>query len=383
MSKYKDLIDVRDELGEGINNFSIKVLSELDRYGFSNNDKETLKSDIVKAMSKKLGTKNYSEIKLSSDSVSELADALSDNKDKVSEIDLQEVDISNITDSLDDLIINKHLDRLNVNCCLVAMMYGKIPVLVGHAGIGKTHTAKNIAEIIYKEKTDSGCNFSKMYKVFIPCSNISYNDFWGSCDAVSHKCIGKFKYVWREAKNNPDTLYYVILDELLDMRNIRETFGDSFQALADLPNNIVIVGTGNDGELDLGGETSNKMTSDSGIMDRFELIKAHNILSTKDGMDYFFGNLLESATSLQRRIINMILNCSKEYEELVLVPRRVVKMVNNAVSKNISEDDYLEVLEFNISKNNNYIVDLLFIDRPDDINRESRSKIRRYWNAEE
>lgn len=245
------------------------------------------------------------------------------------------------------------LDMENANACIRSIKRNLIPVLVGEAGCGKTYTAEHLGEKLLETFGKEG---QVLKQTKICCSGIPYNEFWGSYDAVSHMCTGSFKYIWKEAENNSDILYYVILDEMLDMTDIRQTFGGAFANLDELPNNLFIVATGNNGVWEAGGVTYNKMLNDNGIdQNRFNLIPVHNIfedlnsaeaqlyLSSFDKDSERFKDIMEVATS----------DISK-----VLSPRKFRNMMQ------LSDEEYKEDIEFGNKRDKHYKEKALLVDRP-------------------
>lgn len=326
-------------------------------------DKAELEHDVLSKL-KKYGLPDEIE---SIDLVLATLDAVGkDSEVKTSIPTIEEINI-NENISLDNLIERKGLDWYNVHSCIDTIAGNKIPVLVGLAGAGKTYTLDNMCEIIHRYKEDCGSKFDKMFKVKIPCSNISHNDFWGSFDAVSHVCVGKFKYIWQLAKENADTLYYVILDELLDMYDIRKTFGDSFSVLTSLPNNLVVVGTGNKDVFDVSNETARNMMRDSGILGRFNLIEVSNILQDVDSesFNYFFNDVVKAETPLEEHIKNFVIKIASasNYKDKMLVPRNVIDFIKRG-SQYTSEDEFMKLMKYYIKQDSNYIKKLLFVDKP-------------------
>lgn len=241
----------------------------------SNIDTAT-KAEIFNAFYEKTGIKDYTEFNI----ILEVVKALSiDTAERVLTPKCNEKEYSLSDMSYKDVISKEGLDTYNVMNCLFALSLKQIPVLVGSAGCGKTYTAEHLAEIIYKFKN---VEFDSVVQTKINCSGIAHNSFWGSFDAVSHTCVGLFKYIYRQAEENTNKLYYVILDELLDISDIRRTFGESFADLTNLPNNLVIVGTGNNDIWDKGNAVQLEMLNDRGILGRFKLIDVHNIIEDLD-----------------------------------------------------------------------------------------------------
>lgn len=275
---------------------------------------------------------------------------------------LEEVDVSEST--ISDLIAQTGLDKSNVMFCLDSIARGVIPVLVGVAGCGKTYTANRLGNIVYNFKRLNGVSFDKVFKTVIACSNISQNDLWGSFDAVSHICVGSLKYIWRQAEENPSNLYYIVLDEMLDMSDIRKTFGGIFAKLSELPENIVIVGTGNNGAWDLGGALQSDMMQDDGIRGRFDLIQTHNILESKmsEGYQSFF-NAIETPTPLAEHLKKFVLYLDNKYEDKMLVPRKVVKFIQG-YRCGLTVDEYKELLSSRIAMDKNYLIHNLFVSLP-------------------
>lgn len=351
----------------------VPVLERID-IKFSNFDKSDL--DVLE-----IKEESFSKILKYSKFLSEKISDSSNNDIKVSKPEIELITSLDISLSVDDMIKNLGLDWFNVHSCLDSIAGGMVPVLVGIAGAGKTYTAVNMPQIIWKFVSDlHERNYDNLYKVMIPCSNISHNDFWGSFDAVSHMCTGKFKYIWYEALSNPNDLYYVILDEMLDMYDIRKTFGDSFSKVTSLPNNIIIVATGNNNSNDSSAETANKMLKDDGIKGRFELINVHNILQDSSSDEYkkFFEGI-ETKKELEKKLKNLVLYYDKKYPDKMLVPRNVVSFIKRG-KQNESEQDYFELLCSRIrSCEKDYLEDLLFVPLLNR-NKHSIDELEEIWN---
>ena len=337
----------------------VPVLERID-IKFSNFDKSDL--DVLE-----IKEESFSKILKYSKFLSEKISDSSNNDIKVSKPEIELITSLDISLSVDDMIKNLGLDWFNVHSCLDTIAGGMVPVLVGIAGAGKTYTAVNMPQIIWKFASDlHERTYDNLYKIMIPCSNISHNDFWGSFDAVSHICTGKFKYVWQEALNNPNGLYYVILDEMLDMYDIRSTYGESFSMITSLPDNLIVVATGNNDVKDNGSQTSRNMLDDDGVRGRFELIKVHNILqdSSSDAYKRFFKDIGKRCkTDLEKKLKSLILNYDKSYTDKMLVPRKVINFINKGKQK-MTLDDYNEYLRECIKNNKNYIEDSLFTNLP-------------------
>lgn len=265
-----------------------------------------------------------------------------------------------------DLNKVSNLNWFNVNSCISTLRAGKIPVLVGWAGAGKTYTVRNMHGYISEYYKSKGKSFDKMIEVFIPCSNIAHNDFWGSFDAVSHTCIGAFKHTWLEAEQHEENLYYVILDEMLDMTDIRKTFGASFSKLTDLPENMIVVATGNKSVYDSSAETARNMLRDDGILGRFELIEIRNILEDHTSDEFFnYFNSIKPKTKLEQFCKQFILDLVKhdEFKDMMLIPRNVKQFISRG-SGDTSVSDFKELLREDIRKNPRYFHDELFVKKP-------------------
>lgn len=293
-----------------------------------------------------------------------LLESKSEDDVKIAEPEINNIDFS-----------KKHsgLDEFNINSCLDTLRAGKIPVLVGWAGAGKTYTVKNMHYYIAEYYRSKGKDFDEMVEIFIPCSNISHNDFWGSFDAVSHTCIGKFKYIWLEAEKNPNILYYVILDEMLDMTDIRKTFGDSFSKLTSLPENMIVVATGNKSVYDSSNETARNMLKDDGILGRFELIEVKNILENPKSEMYniFFDNI-KTPTELSKYLKNLILHLvdDEHFKDMMLIPRKVEQFIDRGNS-DISVTEFQNLLKDYIRKNPRYLQEILFVKKPEKASSEA------------
>lgn len=213
---------LREDIGCAITDI-VPTLERIDKRFSSLDDNDLDVSEIKKESFSKI--LKYSKF---------LASLVSNNSDdiKIAKPEIEVITSLDSSLSVDDRIKILGLDWFNVHSCLDSLAGSMIPVLVGIAGAGKTYTVVNMAHIVWKFASDFyNKTYDRMYKVIIPCSNISHNDFWDSFDAVSHMCTGKFKYIWQEALSNQNDLYYVILDEMLDMYDIRSTYGESFSMI--------------------------------------------------------------------------------------------------------------------------------------------------------
>ena len=358
----KSYIEERNYANDIINN----IKPWLDKLGHV--EDEYTKKTIAQAIYHKSGISDFREFDLIFEVIKLLTS--NNNEDKVLVPEMQTVDITSVNESVDELIRKSNLNSNNVYNCLMSINGNKVPVLVGLAGAGKSYTALNMEKIIYafKKAEDKNNDFKKMYKVLIPCSNTSHNEFWGGFDAVSHTCIGTLKYVWSEALKNKDTLYYVILDELLDIDNIRKTFGGSFSILPNgLPKNLVVIGTGNNGTFDSSKETATNMMKDSGVLGRFDLIKIENILKDKNSSEfkYFFENIIDTKSDLEEHIKKFILNLanSSNYADKMLIPRNVINFIKMG-SCSVDEDTFKRIICKRISRDSDYLSKELFVDKP-------------------
>lgn len=252
-----------------------------------------------------------------------------------------------------DISHSDSLDMENANACIRSIKRNLIPVLVGEAGCGKTYTAEHLGELLRKTFGKDG---QVLKQTKICCSGIPYNEFWGSYDAVSHMCTGSFKYIWKEAENNSDTLYYVILDEMLDMTDIRQTFGGAFADLDNLPNNLFIVATGNIGVWEAGGATYRKMLDDDGIdQNRFNLIPVHNIFEDLDSVE---AQLYLSSFDKDSERFKDIMKVATSDVSKVLSPRKFRNMMQ------LSDEEYKEDIEFGLKRDDKYKERALLVDRP-------------------
>ena len=342
-----------------VNNILVKILPELQKLGQV--DDTATRNEISNALYMQSGIKDYGEFRL----ILEILEALNkDNNDKISEPEMKE--ITNFSK-------NNNLDSFNVFSCLDTLRAGKIPVLVGWAGAGKTYTVRNMHWYIVEYYKSKGKRFDKMIEAFIPCSNISHNDFWGSFDAVSHTCIGKFKFIWLEAEKHPENLYYVILDEMLDMIDIRKTFGDSFSKLTNLPENMLVVATGNKSVYDSSTETARNMLRDDGILGRFELIEVKNILEKSKSEMYntFFDNI-KTPTELSKYLKNLVLHLvdDEHFKDMMLIPRKVEQFIDRGNS-DISVVEFQSLLKDYIRKNPRYLQEILFVKKPEKASSEA------------
>lgn len=252
-----------------------------------------------------------------------------------------------------DVSHSDSLDMENANACIRSIKRNLIPVLVGEAGCGKTYTAEHLGE---KLRETFGKDGQVLKQTKICCSGIPYNEFWGSYDAVSHMCTGSFKYIWKEAENNSDILYYVILDEMLDMTDIRQTFGGAFADLDNLPNNLFIVATGNIGVWEAGGATYRKMLDDDGIdQNRFNLIPVHNIFEDLDSNE---AQLYLSSFDKESERFKSIMEIATSYKDKVLSPRKFRNMMQ------LSDEEFKEDIEFGLKRDDKYEERALLVDRP-------------------
>ena len=299
---------------------------------------EATKIEICNAFYKQTGLKDYTELDL----IIEIIKALNmDNQDRV------------FVPEFTDLKHSDSLDIENANACIRTIKRNLIPVLVGEAGCGKTYTAEHLGEKIHETFGKEG---QVLKQTKICCSGIPYNEFWGSYDAVSHMCTGSFKYIWKEAENNSDILYYVILDEMLDMTDIRRTFGGAFANLDELPNNLFIVATGNNGVWDTGSATYRKMLDDDGIdQNRFNLIPVHNIFEDLDSNE---AQLYLSSFDEESERFKSIMEIAASCEDKVLSPRKFKNMMQ------LSDEEFKEDIEFGCRRDEKYIEKALLVDRP-------------------
>lgn len=292
------------------------------------------KIDISQIILKETGIRDYTEYDL----VLRIIKAFNmDNQDRVF--------IPKFTDASH----SDSLDMKNANACIRTIKRNLIPVLVGEAGCGKTYTAEHLGEKLLE-------NFGKDGQILkqskICCSGIPYNEFWGSYDAVSHVCTGAFKYIWREAEKNRNILYYVILDEMLDMLDIRQTFGGAFAVLDKLPENLIVVATGNNGVYDKGGQTYTRMTGDGGIdQNRFSLIQVHNLLENLDSNEAKLFLSKFDSNSLRYKVAMEIAEECKQ--EKMLSPRKLSNFMQ------LTDDELISDIKFGMNPEG-----MLLVPRP-------------------
>lgn len=320
----KNFLDLRGELKEFLKTCHSQTI----------NDYKSLFEDLLG----EYGMRNISELEL----IIEIIKALNmDNQDRV------------FTPKFTDTSHSDSLDMKNANACIRSIKRNLIPVLVGEAGCGKTYTAEHLGEKLLETFGKEG---QVLKQTKICCSGIPYNEFWGSYDAVSHMCTGSFKYIWKEAENNSDILYYVILDEMLDMTDIRQTFGGAFADLDNLPNNLFIVATGNNGVWEAGGVTYNKMLNDDGIdQNRFNLIPVHNIFEDLDSAE---AQLYLSSFDKDSERFKDIMKVVTSDASKVLSPRKFRNMMQ------LSDEEYKEDIEFGLKRDDKYKERALLVDRP-------------------
>lgn len=280
-----------------------------------------------------------------------LAKALASEFAKIIKVD-DEVDKV----SIPEFTKEKHSDSLdieNANACIRTIKRNLIPVLVGEAGCGKTYTAEHLGEKLLDVFGKEG---QTLKQTKICCSGIPYNEFWGSYDAVSHMCTGAFKYIWREALEHSEFLYYVILDEMLDIENVRQTFGGAFANLDKLPSNLFIVATGNIGVWDDGSSTYKKMKNDDGInQNRFNMIKVHNILEDLDSKE---AQVFLSAFDKDSERYKAIMKIAEDAgDDKVLSPRKFSNMMQ------LSDEEFKEDIEFGKMRDKEYDIKALLVNR--------------------
>lgn len=366
--------------------FNDKVLSPLIK--LINIADDSAKVRISEIINRETGLKNYTEPKLSS-ALSELREGVHflegiielANQLRIAVVNLKEVTGLDTSKSIEEMIFEINLSQNNVMPCLVAFDENKIPVLIGLSGAGKSYTAYMMDKIVYKYTRDRGFNYTKMYKVFIVCSGMPRNEFWGGLDAMSYIYVGKFKSVWREAESNPDTLYYVILDELLDMKDIRDVFGESFANLKNMPSNLLVVGTGYNG-YGTGKRTYTNMLKDDEMLDRFDLIDVYNVLedSKSDDFKRFFDNI-DIKSDMQEFFKSVVLRYSDIYTDNALVPRKVVEFIKADFSP--IKEDYSDLIVHNLMKDKNYLLKNLFAKCETDRSASDLiAEFKEIWNAE-
>lgn len=370
---------LREDIGCAITDI-VPILERIDKRFSSLDDNDLDVSEIKK--------ESFSKILKYSKFLTSLVSSSNSNDIKIAKPEIEVITSLDSSLSVDDRIKSLGLDWFNVHSCLDSLAGGMIPVLVGIAGAGKTYTAVSMSHIIWKFASDlNERTYDKLYKVMVPCSNISHNDFWGSFDAVSHMCTGRFKYIWQEALSNPNDLYYVILDEMLDMYDIRSTYGESFSMITLLPDNLIVVATGNSHIKDKSSETGRKMLEDDGIKGRFELINVHNILQDISSDEYkkFFEDFIDTSTPLEEKLKCIVLRFDKEYADKMLVPRNVISFIKRGKQKDMSEQDYLELLCKRVRENTDYIKDSLFVDLPcySSSNNDALDILEEIWNEED
>jgi hypothetical protein len=315
-------VEERNEISKKLDELIPKLVE------ISNMCDDSTKGDVCQAIFEDSGLKDYTEFRL----VLEIIKALNkDTQDRVISVKPKEV-----SKELDNTLF-----ELNTDSCLIALSKNKIPVLVGQAGLGKTYTARRLAGHIidYKNKVAGYDKYTDVKLFEIDCSHTSYNQFWGSFDAVSHTCIGSFKHIWNLAleDENKNTIFYVVLDELLDMVDIRETFGESFTMLTDKPDNLVIVGTGNSGVSDISRATYSMMKKDDGIRGRFKTIEIKNIMEFDAERSKFFDSL-NPKTTTGKRLKDIIIKLDSKVPEN-LIPREVYNIIMGDYTK-----DYTDII---------------------------------------
>lgn len=242
------------------------------------------------------------------------------------------------------------LCEYNVRAILNSLDRGKIPLLVDNGGCGKTYTCSKMAGIIKKH-----LNWRGEIKQFqIVCCGVSRNDFWHSYDMILNECIGPFLYLWDSATKNVDTLYYVNLDELIDMDDIRLTFSDSFALLPNKPKNLIVVATGCPTSSANGGGGWTRYLNDAEVQKRFDTIWIKSILD--DNFDSFMARL---DCNVCFDVVSFIRAYRDKYNDLTLSPMRVTSFVGGCESFE-TVDDFIELMSLSFELNENYIVNELF-----------------------
>lgn len=242
------------------------------------------------------------------------------------------------------------LCEYNVRAILNSLDRGKIPLLVDNGSGGKTYTCSKMAGIIKKH-----LNWRGEIKQFqIVCCGVSRNDFWHRYDMFLNELIGPFLYLWDSATKNVDTLYYVNLDELIDMDDIRLTFSDSFAQLPNKPKNLIVVATGCPTSSANGGGGWTRYLNDAEVQKRFDTIWIKSILD--DNFDSFIARL---DCNICFDVVSFIQVYRNKYSDLTLSIRRVICFVKRC-ERFETVDDFIEGMSQGFKLKENYIVDNLF-----------------------
>lgn len=267
--------------------------------------------------------------------------------------------------SYHELVLDLGLSLSTIKKLEITFKEGLIPIIDGKGGTGKSYTAEQLTLIVHKIWSEiyPSKQYKGIYQMKLGCTRFSKTEFSKGFDAVSNYVQGVFSQCWKDAEADEDNLYYLILDEVYNLMDIREVFGEYFAVLAveTRPKNLVIIATGNPDITETTTSIVNSITHDSGIARRFKRIWIDNILVNSSSEEYirFFNDLLKDS-SLDSRLIALVktLDSSSHFKNMMLVPSRVINFCKASKLVSNSYEDYLDYLSCNTSS-----IEELFVDK--------------------
>lgn len=275
------------------------------------------------------------------------------------------IDIFSIGTSGKDLFFDPRVMRMMVKDVKAHVM----PILVGLQGSGKTFTVENCSEfwLLYKniKYKREGIRYKHCNAYKIQCSGIPYIDLWSGMLANGKRRHGYLHDIYDKAVDSKDTLFYVVLNEFKDIDDPRAALKDMFEVLPRLPDNLIIVATGNNTSVRLKDDSS-KLRNDQGVNGRVDEILMPNILDFDNQLfdrffdyeDAYFGysnfstvvkgrydKARDYCIRLARSFANE-LDDSVKKKGFCLIPREVHRFLNSAAdSEDESDEFYLSSID--------------------------------------
>ena len=160
-----------------------------------------------------------------------------------------------------------------------------IPLYHGRGGIGKTYHADKIAPLICNWFNKPLCKYVKY-----SCTNGNDFDLQDNRNAFGLIAEGFLMHVVRDAKEDENTAYYVVLDEVFNLENVRASLGYLFSEKK--PENMYILVTGNSSSLYDMTEKQLWIT-DTGVRRRFHRLNFEKVFDKENALISFVDNLKE------------------------------------------------------------------------------------------